>query len=112
MLNELLNRGRKSTPAINSIKHNNMTFSDDTDISNAFNDLFSTVGNKLGESISSKIDPRRFMNASNVNTIFLSPTTDDEIFKGILSLKDGKSPGIDEITPKILKCISHTIVPI
>ena len=52
------------------------------------------------------------MQASNVLTLFLSPIIDDEIFKEIFSLKDGKSPGIDGITPKILKSISHVIVPI
>ena len=112
VLNELLNRKGKTVSAVNSIQYNNVTFSDDTDIANAFNDFFSTVGNKLGESISSNIHPRRFMYDSNVNTIFLSPITDDEILKGIFSLRNGKSPGIDEITPRILKSISHVIVPI
>ncbi|PIK33763.1 Notchless protein [Apostichopus japonicus] len=97
---------------INNITYDNATITDDIGIANAFNDYFSTIGNKLGHDIVNGSDPMQFMQPGTPNTIFLSPITSEEIYKEIHSLKDGKSPGIDGISTKIWKSISHVIVPI
>ena len=111
VLNELLNRKNKSSPVISSISHNSTIVKDNIGIANAFNDYFSKIGNKLAEDISCDADPMQFLCPSNTKSIFLSPVTEEEISKEIFSLKDGKSPGLDEITSKILKSICHVIVP-
>ena len=42
--------------------------------------------------------------------MYCDPVTNDELLKLINMLKNGKSPGPDNIGPKLLKQVSHVLV--
>lgn len=74
-----------------------------------FNDFFVNIGKDLA----SKINPVKINKRSPVNvnpySIFLAQTNKEEIRKTILSLKDHKAPGLDQIKSEILKEIVEPI---
>ena len=47
---------------------------------------------------------------SIMNSMYCEPVTKEELTKLICNLKNGKSPGPDNIGPKIIKLISHIII--
>lgn len=112
VLDELLNKKGNSVTKVPKIMYSNKTITNDIEIANAFNDYFSTIGNKLSNDISCDTDPTEFMHPGITNTIFLSPITYDEVLKEINSLNDGKLPGIDGIPPKVWTSVSHVIAPV
>ena len=42
--------------------------------------------------------------------MYCEPVTKDELFKLINNLPNGKSPGFDNVGPKLLKQVSHVVV--
>lgn len=77
------------------------------DICNAFNSYFSEIGQRIVDKISQlncDLPEKRLP-----NSIVLLPTDRHEVKKTILSLKNGKSPGIDEIRAETLKIIANQI---
>jgi len=46
---------------------------------------------------------------STSNSIFLYPTTPHEIIELVSTFKANKSPGYDNVLPKIVKSVIHTI---
>jgi len=70
------------------------------------------VGDKLVQ-ILEKCDPQDFVKycpPANPASMFCIPTDLFEIHKVLMSLKSNKSPGADNISPKILKEISTDII--
>lgn len=86
---------------INTIKFNNKTHTDAQEISDVFNKYFVDITNTK--------TPLKCKNNShvsiptNANTLYLNPVTENEIYNIIMSLKNTKCSGYDEITTKLLK---------
>ena len=113
VINSLINNKTSKTHSIiNTIEYDGHTACDSNDISNAFNDFFSTVGSKLSRKCSSAGNHKDFMNDPVSNSIFLSPISVNEVCKLIDQLKPGKAPGLDGIPNSVLKSISHIVSPI
>jgi hypothetical protein len=80
-------------------------------ISNGFCKYFTNVGKNLAENIPhSKKHCKEYMNTNaNNNSIYLTPTSSDEILKIITSLKGKKSSGHDGINSILLRKIKLSV---
>ena len=103
-IKELINiKPSKSKQKI-SLNINNKVITDETEISNAFNDFFSTVAGELSEKIvPSNNSYDDFLKNPNSNSFFVSPVSKEEIERTILSMKIGKSTGPNSIPTNVLK---------
>jgi len=77
-------------------------------MADTFNKYFSTVGQKLARKFSGNNDNfHNYLNNRGVKSMFLSPISEVEILQEINKLKTDKSPGIDEIPPKVVKASAN-----
>lgn len=122
--NEYNNNIRKTWQTINNIinpcSHNNktritklivdnITYENDKDIANQFNDFFTSVGRKISESIpANNIDPMSYMKGDYVHSFFFQPVTHSIIHSTILSLKN-KSTDLSSISVVALKRVAPLI---
>lgn len=89
---------------------NGKVIKDDTDIANNFNKFFSTIGQKLGSSLSTLThEADTETETESVKSIFLNPTTPKEILEIINRMDSKKAGGIDGFTTKILQLIANEI---
>ena len=75
----------------------------DRDIASAFNDYFASVGANLA----SKIDRtsncfQDYLPHPTLNSFFVEPTTENEIFNTIMSLNKSSSTGSDGVISRVL----------
>lgn len=102
-VNKLCNRNKSQT-SIEQIEINNEIITDKKEIADKFNHHYSEVGASLARQITQTsnftLDNRE---TSLENTIFLSPTNENEVKKIILELKSHKAPGHDNIKAETLK---------
>ena len=94
-----------------SLKLGSRVATDTKDICNGLNEYFSSVGDKLVQGLE-QCDPRNFTKycpPPNPTSMFCTPTEPLEIYNVIMSLKNNKSPGVDNISAKILKEICTDI---
>ena len=90
----------------------NTEITETTAVSNAFNNYFCTVGPKLQNEIDN-FDEKLFetyLPAPVKDSMFCSPVSDSEIFLIISKFKNNKSPGPDNIGPRLLKEIASDII--
>ena len=78
-------------------------------IANASSDYFINIGSTLANNIpKTTTSTADYLNATNNNSIFITPTDTEEILSIVALLKPNASPGYDAISPKVVrKCISH-----
>ena len=111
-------KGIKSIININSTTNNQptclnvngKTITNSTEIANSFNNFFSTIAQK----IENKLIPTHkthndYLISPNMKSIFLAPTTEQEIIDNISSLNINKSIGPNSINTKILKLTKNII---
>jgi len=93
-----------------SFTSNGRVILDKNEIADSFNEYFVNIGEQLASKIpSSVIGPLNFMNPTHNNSIFLAPTTPNEILNCLGKLKDG-SPGHDGLKPNIIKLCKNELV--
>ena len=94
-------------------KENNSVIKDSKDIANRLNTFFNTVGTNMASKIpNTQKNPLRFMRNIPVNSIFLNPTTAQEICEIIASLRNGKAAGADSISVYLIKQFKEVISPV
>ena len=104
ILNEVLNR-KKSRPQLNTIfKSDGQEISDPVEVANRFCSYFSSIGPNLAK----KIQPppcshKDFLSGSFRESIFFSPTTEDEIITIAESFASGKAAKYNNISMSIIK---------
>ncbi len=105
---------KSTTPStINKIKDDfgNIT-SDPSDMSNIFNNFFTTVADKITSKIpKTPKSPLDYLQNRNPASLFLSPVTSEEILDLINLLDSSKSVGPNSIPIKMLKIIGSSISP-
>ena len=75
-------------------------------ISNKFNDFFINVGPTLSRKIHKQdILPKHYMKFNSLNSLYLEPVYEQEVFKLISSLKSSTA-GYDDISATFLKLCS------
>lgn len=77
-------------------------------IANTFATHYSNVGKTLASKITKPAVSNSTINTC-MNSIYLSPTSIEEVKQTIVQLKTGKAPGKDEITAEVLKKIADVI---
>ena len=112
VIKQAINRKRASTGS-DKFYHtdsNSGITSDPAVIANAFNNFFVNIGPTLSSKIPEQgLEYRKYMPQGNEYSLFLLPTTDQEVNNIIKQLKDG-APGKDGITSLSLKLVSDFIV--
>ena len=107
---------QKKNNKITKLRVNNTTLTETEDICNAFNKYFNTVGQQLVDELnnrnpgSNKIDFIKYCEPSMKNSMFCEPVSREELFKLINNLKNSKSPGFDNIGPKLIKQVMHVVI--
>lgn len=98
----------RSSSFIDNIVDNGSTVTSGSDIANIFNNFFIDVVQNSSSSDSGNNDfEHRTSNfKSNDSSIFIKPTDANEVFYTIMSLKNSKSAGYDEINADLLKRIA------
>jgi len=81
---------------------------DKEEIANYFNKYFANIGLSLANSISSDIDPMSGMANECLQTIYLSPVSENEVVDLIKGLKNS-SAGIDGIKASVVKSVKEEI---
>ena len=88
----------------------NKTISDDHIIANYFNSLLTSIAGKLLKKIpKTKKASDSFLTKSNAKTLFLSPTTPEEVLNELKTFKLNKANGPNSIPVKILKDMKSEI---
>lgn len=107
VVNRKLGNVRKSSE-IDRIEINDKIIMTGTDIAEAFNNYFINLSNNYNDIKSSKYDLSNTI-PNNLNSIYLEPTTPEEVLKLILSLRNTNSVGYDKVSTMALKNIAHLI---
>ena len=91
--------------------YNNKIISDDTEIANAFNNFFASIGTELASKITSTLNPMTYI--SNIeNSIFVPDVTENDVWNVIAQLKNS-SAGWDHFPAIVAKqCINGYITPL
>ena len=109
-INLLLNKKREKLPSNMYIGEDK--FSNSRDICEAFANYLSEIATSLDKNIPSSNESYNcFLNNSNINSMFLSETSDNEVKKVINSFKN-KGSSVNEIPTKIFKIVSSNICEI
>ena len=83
--------------------------SDKVKICNMFNDFFTNIGINLAKNIPNAIhDPSYYLRGSFVDSMYLSPVTENEVSSLIKNLKNSAA-GWDDLAPKQMKIVSQYI---
>ena len=108
MIKSLLPNAKDSSPTINKIVVNKTEINDAAGIANHFTTYFSNVGKNLAMKFSEQnvADHHKFLGKRVSNSIYLEPTSPQEVFKEINSLNLNKSPGLDGISAYFIKLAS------
>uniref|UniRef100_A0A1B6MSN0 Reverse transcriptase domain-containing protein n=1 Tax=Graphocephala atropunctata TaxID=36148 RepID=A0A1B6MSN0_9HEMI len=116
LVNGLIKEPTK-THDISQIQLNGDNVTEPREIATAFNNYFIGIANTLRNDLNKSND--QIVNLENKfhakfidRSFFLTPTTPDEVTSIIRNLKNGKAPGLDNITTFLLKYILDSIVDI
>jgi len=116
MITSFKNGKRNNENKIAKLRINNAILTNGNDICNGLNKHFTTVGQQIvGDLInnnptSNLMDFTKYCDPPLKNSMYCEPITNEELSVLIRKLKNGKSPGFDDIGPKIIKLVSNIIV--
>ena len=94
-----------------SFTYNNAVITDKKTVSNKLNDYFVNVGKTFAEQIP-KSGPsfRSYLPEANRESIFLTPTDQQEIRNIMLNIRNS-APGLDGISSKVINPVIETLLP-
>lgn len=103
----------KKTNKINAIKVDNARYTSNKDIANQINNYFSTIGHKLNKSFENENNYKAYMKHPNQHNFYLYPVTPNEMRAEMMKLKSDKSPGPDNMSPRMIKiCLDELLEPL
>lgn len=112
VVNEATDSNNQTKDTNLDITCNNVKFDDKKDMANFCNDFFVSVGYNMFQKI--KVPPAH-VKAGDLSpySMFLRPTSRNEIIKHISSLKNSCAPGADQVTSKVAKLLHiHIATPL
>jgi hypothetical protein len=103
--------GKCEQVSIDKIIVNNTITTDKSEISNGFNEFFSTIGSKISESVQpvDKLPESFIPDAVNIPLLDLGNTVPSQIVDIVKALDSKQSCDIDGISLKLLKYIAYEI---
>ena len=109
-IKEIININSAKNFQPTSLKVDNNYITNNTTISNTFNDFFSTIGVKLSQKIiPTDTSFETYLDKPNENSFFVQAVTKEEVRNYISSMKSGKSNGPNSIPTDLLKLVSGVI---
>ena len=116
LITRIIRRENNKHNTIESLKVDNLIKYDSESITNSFNEFFSTVGESLvKQQTCSPPELKKYLRSLNQyeSSMFLPPTTTNEILALIKKLPNKRSSGYDNISNLLLKSLSaHITVPL
>ena len=113
-INEIANYKRKKTTEIKWLAHEGTQIRGTKEITNCLNTHFNSIGKRMAEKIHNP-NTTNFDNLSHIpeqiNSLFLRPTTVEELIKLIRALELHKAPGPDGINSYVIKKTEAVIAP-
>ena len=116
VINSIISRKTKSSGVdIKSLVVDGVTLSSDVEIAEAFNSHFSSVGEKIDQSLPLPSNRNEFMNYitgfSPTNSFFFSPVLPSEV-SNIIHKMENKSSHIDTYSIRVVKYLSDILSPV
>jgi guanylate kinase len=109
LINQKLNKKNIKNDHIEYIKlENDDKIYNKKEMADYTNKYFSTIGEKISQSIDTDGEENIKLPPMNDKIIFINPTSTKEIKRIIANMKD-KAGGVDNISSKVLKAISDEI---
>ena len=112
LINRIIGRENNKHNTIESLKVDNLIKYDSESITNSFNEFFSTVGESLAkQQTCNSSELEEYLRSLNQyeSSMFLPPTTTNEILALIKNLPNKRSSGYDNISNLLLKSLSANI---
>jgi len=109
ILNEIIGRGDSKPSTVQQIRLDDDLKTDPLDVASGLNDFFTTIGEKLDQSIPiSQIDPTSYIERDFIDTCFLHPVTPVTI-QNVLREMKGKGGTDQPISAKIIKLLAESV---
>src|SRR5690349_24794543 len=101
----------KKTSQIGNLATTSGVTCNQSEIAKHFNDFFSEIGKKLSSNFDSahSNNYRHYLPETSQHSLFLAPTTNNEVFNALLALKKTNSTGPDGISNKVLQLAAYFI---
>ena len=109
IINEPLHR-KKETISSRLFYHNGKTLEDPSEIANAFNEYFISIGPSLANKIDKNNNFRKYLRNASESRLYFEPITEHKTMKIIENLKNKTSSGIDGISNQLLKSAKNVLV--
>ena len=103
------------TPCNQALKLNANSVTNSHELSNAFNDHFSTIGTKLANEVPLVTDGSRYADyiVSSDNKFIFSPISSSNVFPLLHKLSKSKATGLDNISAKLIReCADLISIPL
>ena len=110
-INKLINKNSQCNQFPESFSDGTCQYKTNVEIANGFNNYFINIGNSLAQDIpdTQTTASDYLLTAPIPNSLFITPTTPDEINEVINKLKPKSSAGHDNISPKLIKKFQKSI---
>ena len=104
LINELTSR-QKNNASVKELKLNENSVTNSHELSNAFNDHFSTTGTKLANEVPLVTDGSSYADyiVSSDNKFIFSPISSSNFFSLLNKLSKSKATGLDNISAKLIR---------
>ena len=111
IINTVLNKTKKKDKC-EKLKKNNAIIDNKQQIADAFNEYFSSIGSDLVGKLprySGRKHATHFLKKKSIKSMFFTPVTQRDIINVVLSIKNKKSTGHDDIDSYVVKRCIHLI---
>ena len=100
-----------SSSKIDSILHNEQLINEKAEIADLFNEYFTSIGQKTADEVKdTTIDFKTFLPPSSVHSIFMEPTTPNEILEIISNFESKNSTDINNLSTSLLKNVAQSVL--
>ena len=109
VINESLHRKNKSISS-RMFSHNGKTLEDPSEIANAFNEYFISIGPSLANQMDKNNNFRKYLRNPSESRLHFEPITEHKTMRIIENLKNKTSTGIDGLSNQLIKMAKNVLV--